>query len=202
MRSLQNAKDVWPIIDSVSSFELQLSMVAVFFSFSSSRVQHSIQRHTGHNSAIESRWALIFMILEAKWWDVTYLSNAASRNFSSEITIWRPTPFSCSYIQNGVYSKEQTTADVDVSSSSDGPKCLSARDPSCFEGNAFGAQEIFRINFYSTVGIATGYGLDGQGIGFRVPVEARIFISPCRPDRFWGPPSLLSNGYRAIFPGE
>jgi hypothetical protein len=28
------------------------------------------------------------------------------------------------------------------------------------------------------VGIATGYGLEGQGVGFRVPVESRIYTSP------------------------
>jgi hypothetical protein len=27
------------------------------------------------------------------------------------------------------------------------------------------------------------------------PVGARSFISPCRPDLLWGPPSLLWNGY-------
>jgi hypothetical protein len=47
----------------------------------------------------------------------------------------------------------------------------------------------------SSVGIATGYGLDDKGVGVRVPVGARIFNSPCRPDRLWGPASLLSNGY-------
>jgi hypothetical protein len=35
----------------------------------------------------------------------------------------------------------------------------------------------------SSVGIATGYGLDDQGVGFRVQVGARILNSPCRPDR-------------------
>ena len=47
----------------------------------------------------------------------------------------------------------------------------------------------------SSVGIATGYGLDGPGIESR---WGEIF-HPC-PDRPWGPPSLLYNGYR-VFPG-
>jgi hypothetical protein len=56
----------------------------------------------------------------------------------------------------------------------------------------------------SAVGIATGYGLDDQGVGVRVSVGARIFTSPCLSDRLWGPPSLLSIGYRgggAVSPG-
>jgi hypothetical protein len=44
-------------------------------------------------------------------------------------------------------------------------------------------------------GIATGYGLNDQGFGVRVPVGARIFSSPHRPHRLWGPTSLLYNGY-------
>jgi hypothetical protein len=40
--------------------------------------------------------------------------------------------------------------------------------------------------------IATGYGLDNWGVGVRVPVGARIFTSPCRPDWLWGPLNLLS----------
>jgi hypothetical protein len=51
------------------------------------------------------------------------------------------------------------------------------------------------------VGIATGYGLDDLGVGVQVPVEARILISPRRPDRLWGPPNLLSKGYRGSFLG-
>jgi len=47
----------------------------------------------------------------------------------------------------------------------------------------------------SSVGIATGYGLDGPGIESR---WGKIFRT-C-PDRPWGPPSLLYNGYR-VFPG-
>jgi hypothetical protein len=47
------------------------------------------------------------------------------------------------------------------------------------------------------VGIATGYGLDGLGW---IPGSARFFYSPRRSDRLRGPPSLLSKGYRGLFP--
>jgi hypothetical protein len=53
----------------------------------------------------------------------------------------------------------------------------------------------------NAVGIATGYGLDGRGFKVRVPAVATFLSSPRRTDRFWGPPSVLSNGYRGIFPG-
>ena len=46
----------------------------------------------------------------------------------------------------------------------------------------------------SVVGIATAYGLDGPGIESR---WGEIFRT-C-PDRPWGPPSLLYNGY-PVFP--
>jgi hypothetical protein len=49
-----------------------------------------------------------------------------------------------------------------------------------------------------SVGIATGYGLDCRGVGVRVPVGSRIFSFPRRPDRLWGSPNLLSNGYRGL----
>jgi hypothetical protein len=48
----------------------------------------------------------------------------------------------------------------------------------------------------SVVGIATSYGVDDRRFGVRVPVGTRIFSSPSRPDRLWGPPNLLPNGYR------
>jgi hypothetical protein len=50
-------------------------------------------------------------------------------------------------------------------------------------------------NWDSVVGIATGYRLDDQGIGVQVLVGSIIFSSPHRPDRLWGLPNLLPNGY-------
>ena len=47
----------------------------------------------------------------------------------------------------------------------------------------------------SVVGIATHYWLDGRGIESR---WGEIFRT--RPDRPWGPPSFLYNGY-LVFPG-
>jgi hypothetical protein len=47
----------------------------------------------------------------------------------------------------------------------------------------------------SSVGIATGYELDGPGFE-----SWRVEIFCTTPDRPWGPPSLLYNGYR-VFPG-
>jgi hypothetical protein len=49
----------------------------------------------------------------------------------------------------------------------------------------------------SSVGIATGYGLDGPGIESQWGGE--IFRT-C-PDQPWAPPSLPYNGYR-VFPGD
>jgi hypothetical protein len=52
----------------------------------------------------------------------------------------------------------------------------------------------------SVIGIAIGYGLDDWRVGVRVPVGSRMFSSPCRPHWLWSPLSLLSNGYRRLFP--
>jgi hypothetical protein len=50
--------------------------------------------------------------------------------------------------------------------------------------------------------IVSGYGLDDRAIEVRSPAEARgFFLYPLYPDRLWGPPSLLSNGYWGSFPG-
>jgi hypothetical protein len=53
---------------------------------------------------------------------------------------------------------------------------------------------MFRRGRVSSVGIAIQYKLDGLGI------ESEIFCT--RPDRPWGPPSLLYNGYRVIPMGK
>jgi hypothetical protein len=59
------------------------------------------------------------------------------------------------------------------------------------------ASEISLTKF---VKVSSYLGLDDRGVGVRVPVGARFFFSPRRPDRCWGPPSLLSNGYQGLFP--
>jgi hypothetical protein len=53
----------------------------------------------------------------------------------------------------------------------------------------------------SVVGIATGDGLDDRGVGVRLPVGSRIFSSPLRPDRLWGPhPASYPMGTGALSP--
>jgi hypothetical protein len=71
----------------------------------------------------------------------------------------------------------------------------------CYQFHRFSHYYISdNVSRDSLVGIATGYELDDQGVGVRVPVGVRIFTSPSRPDRHWGPPNLLSNRYRGLFP--
>jgi hypothetical protein len=46
----------------------------------------------------------------------------------------------------------------------------------------------------SSVSTATGYGRDS------ISGSARLFSYPQRPERLWGPPSLVSNAYWWLFP--
>jgi hypothetical protein len=53
----------------------------------------------------------------------------------------------------------------------------------------------------SSGSIVSDYELDYLAIGVRFPAETNDFSSNLLcPDRFWGPPSLLYNGYRESFP--
>jgi hypothetical protein len=79
------------------------------------------------------------------------------------------------------------------------------RFPIIFLGHYVQHEYYFCIYYFSrsrdsSVGIATGYGLDDRGVGVRVAVGSWIFSSPRRPDRLKGPPNLLTNGYRGLFP--
>ena len=51
------------------------------------------------------------------------------------------------------------------------------------------------VGWYSSVGIATRYGLDGPGIESRWG-GGDIFRTG--PDRLWGSPSLLYDGYLGL----
>jgi hypothetical protein len=57
---------------------------------------------------------------------------------------------------------------------------------------------VYGLTTTVIIGSRYRYGLDGP---HSIPGSARFFSSLQRPDRLWGPPSLLSNGYRAISPG-
>jgi len=42
----------------------------------------------------------------------------------------------------------------------------------------------------------------GRMTGFLFPGGGEFFSSPLRPDRLWGPRSLLSTEHRRLFPGN
>jgi hypothetical protein len=47
---------------------------------------------------------------------------------------------------------------------------------------------LLLLELDSSVGIATGCGLQGRDVGVRVPVGSRIFPLAQRPDQLWSPP--------------
>jgi hypothetical protein len=68
--------------------------------------------------------------------------------------------------------------------------------------SGFGSQRY--TNLYidsrsSSVSIESRYELDDLTIGVRVPLGSRIVSSPYRPNRLWGPHSLLSNWQLRFF---
>jgi hypothetical protein len=67
-----------------------------------------------------------------------------------------------------------------------------------FKPTFLSVPRVNQVRFLSAVGIATGYGLDERGVGVRVPVGSKIFSSPHRPERLWGPQNLLSSGFPGV----
>jgi hypothetical protein len=60
---------------------------------------------------------------------------------------------------------------------------------------------IILIHFSSVAGIAQWYSaeLTGWIIGGSIPCRFwEVFCPPPRPDRLWGTPSLLSDGYQRL----
>jgi hypothetical protein len=62
-------------------------------------------------------------------------------------------------------------------------------------GHRYHMLSLFLLD--SSASVVTGYGLDGWG---SIPGRGkRFFSTPQNPDKFWGPPGLLSNGYWGLF---
>jgi hypothetical protein len=54
---------------------------------------------------------------------------------------------------------------------------------------------VYKIIQFDVLTYLPDYRLEGPGL---IPGSARFFFSLQRPDRLWGPPSLLSNGYQGL----
>jgi hypothetical protein len=92
-----------------------------------------------------------------------------------------------------------TSSKAEIITSTDTRSNLTKLIPQ-FIGNRNLKESTYHINSRgSAVGIATGYGMDDRGVGFRVPVGSGIVTSPYRPDRLWGPANLSSE-YLGLFP--
>jgi hypothetical protein len=96
-----------------------------------------------------------------------------------------PTDRTCDLKRNNVGSHSSST------------RFESRQGPSIFSENILST--LFAINRDNAVDIATGYVLDAKRSKFESR-RGKNVSSSRRPDRFWGPPSLQSNGYRGLFP--
>jgi hypothetical protein len=102
----------------------------------------------------------------------------------------------CQRLQRSVIQliKERNCAFEHVGNADDTTVCFDMSRNCIID--AKGAKQFqIRFTVYGEAGIATGYVLDDRGVAVRVPVESRISSFPRRPDRLWGPPNLVSNGY-------
>jgi hypothetical protein len=62
-------------------------------------------------------------------------------------------------------------------------------------------QQLIKKSHDSSVNTVLGYGLDDPGVlGFNSWWGLGIFLFALHPEWFWGPPSLVSNGYHRLFP--